>query len=544
MDNSADKPGKAEASLSDNAPTVGRPKSTVHDFEPNTIIYETEDEANTPAMVSRRLVEERRADEERRKQRETPSTSPESQPLPISQVAHFKIIGRIGQGGMGTVFRARDEYLQRMVALKVIGAGRDQNIDEEQTQRLLREARAASRISHPNVVTVYAAGEHEGVSFIAMEYVEGKELADIIGAGGLDAKRALQLAVQICEGLGAAHEQGIVHRDIKPANVLVLKDDHVKILDFGLAKPAVRLSGDLRTELAASRGQLPDLQGSGEALNVYQTQTGVVWGSLHYMSPEQACGDPLDARTDLFSLGVVMYQLLTGRLPWLKKKAMEQLQAMMCDEPPRLSELRIRIPDAVQAIVDKALAKDRDLRYASAEQMASDIRTALRRLQDFGDVEFESTATTGSLTTRPTAPAATTTPQTAVAPKPAPKPQVRYDQAFSPDTVAFQPEGAQFDVVIVSENTYPWVPKRLGNQGSVVPGTAVSIRDDVYEVVGVERNQPPYIRYFLKKWDATKPMRRVVAFTPGLVAAAVEERRQRSGALGAITAFFTRKRRD
>ncbi len=200
------------------------------DFEPNMFVFDVE--TSTPP----RLLESQRVE----------PPAPPAQPKPAEpsrphvapeRVAHFKIVSKIGEGGMGVVYRASDEYLQRLVALKVLGRVQGEQIDAENTQRLLREARAASRISHPNVVTIYAAGEQDGVAFIAMEYVEGVELSKIVGPQGLDTDRALHIASQIADGLAAAHAQGIVHRDIKPANILVCTGDKVKILDFGLAKP-------------------------------------------------------------------------------------------------------------------------------------------------------------------------------------------------------------------------------------------------------------------------------------------------------------------
>jgi serine/threonine protein kinase len=487
----------------------------------DTLIYDPGDDSpvESPASKSRRLTQAVGA--------EPPKPTPR---VAVERIAHFRIVEKIGEGGMGTVYRATDEYLQRIVALKVLSRSNDGS-DVENTQRLLREARAASRISHPNVVTVYAAGEQDGSAFIAMEYVVGKELADLIPEGGLDTARALAIAHQVLMGLAAAHDQGIVHRDIKPANVLVLESDQIKLLDFGLAKP-VRLLGEGESSKAPSADRLPsDLSTSMEALNVYQTQEGVVWGSLHYMSPEQACGDPLDARSDLFSVGIVLYQMLVGRLPFNGRRPMDQLKSMMNDDPPLLRSIKLRIPDSVQSIVSKALEKNRDLRYQNARLMAADVQTALSQLQLFGDSELE---LHGSMASRSApSPQPNREPVRPAAPSvPIDNRQIRYDRSFPRQTLAFHPSGSEFDVVIHTLIPFDWTPREEGADGRVIAnGTALSIRGEVFELVDIDTRSSSMVKYCFRSWPQSVLIRRVIPYTPHYVAGVLQNQKE-SGSLG------------
>lgn len=471
------------------------------DFEPNTLIYDAN--TSTPPRLVNSIpiakVEEPQ-----------PAAAPAQPAADVERIAHFRILGKIGVGGMGVVYRANDEYLQRIVALKVLAGGKTEAIDEEQTQRLLREARAASRISHPNVVTVYAAGEFDRIPFIAMEYVEGTELAKLVTTDGLDAMRALNIAAQIADGLGAAHAQGIVHRDVKPANVLVCEGDRIKILDFGLAKPGRRLA-------QSGAAQIPDpaaLPESIDALDFYHTQEGVIWGSLRYMSPEQFTGDAVDARSDVFSLGVVMYQMLTGRLPFMAKTPREQLAALLKQDPPPLKKFRMRIPDSVQKIVDRALARNADFRYPNGSEMANDLRMIFNRLRDFGDAEIEDYAVAAFNESQSgRRPDATAPAEAPVAPF-----QVRQDNRFAPDTVAFYPEGSRFDAVIASSNAYPLIPRGAHVSASTVNGSTVSIGSKVYEVRAIDRHGDVLNRYFLSYWPEQAIIRKVFEYTPTVVA--------------------------
>lgn len=490
------------------------------DFEPNMFVFDVET-STPPRLIESQQVEPPPA---RPAEPARPHVAPE-------RVAHFKIVSKIGEGGMGVVYRASDEYLQRLVALKVLGRVQGEVIDAENTQRLLREARAASRISHPNVVTIYAAGEQDGVAFIAMEYVEGVELSKIVGPQGLDTDRALHIASQIAEGLAAAHAQGIVHRDIKPANILVCSGDKVKILDFGLAKPG-RLK---ERDVPASAEGSPSPE-SLDSLNFYNTQAGVIWGSLRYMSPEQFGGESVDGRSDVFSLGIVLYQMLTGQLPFVAKKPREQLAALLRQTPPPLRNYRLRIPDSVQTIVDRALAKDRDMRFGTAFEMAAELRTAATRLRDFGDVEFEDVAaSTRAAESRPAV--RQPEPPSAAAPSPGrPAPTavaaplgVRYDQRFAPDTVAYFPEGSEYDAVVISRNVYPWQPRAARGTGAVGNGTAVGFNNELFEVRAVDPRPDGIVRYFLVRWPTHSVLRKVFDYDAGVVRSYTGEMRVESG---------------
>lgn len=492
----------------DDATQVGKVEFNP-DFEANTLVYDP-NTSSPPRLIDPSAAQNRQAPPPK------PPKPKEAEPPPASaeRVAHFRILSKIGEGGMGQVYRASDEYLQRLVALKVLGSGSDGKIDEENTQRLLREARAASRINHQNVVTVYAAGEDGGVPFIAMEYVEGTDLSKLLQSGALDTARALELTIQIAEGLAAAHDQGIVHRDIKPANVLVCTNDRVKILDFGLAKPwrlpdsqPSRSTEEIAAAIAASES----------ALNFYHTQAGVIWGSLRYMSPEQLTGDRVDARSDIFSLGIVLYEMLTGQVPFSARKPREHISLLLKADPPPLRKFNMRIPDAVQAIVSAMLAKDRDLRYNSAHVVASDLRTALARFQEFGDLEFEDLAT-GALKNDQT-----NTPKGAAvehAASPAAPGTIRYDRDFDPDLLAFYPEDSRYAAVIISSNHYDWSPRENLANGSYSVGSALQLYDAVFEVVAIDLQRDNLVRYFLSRWPDHAIVRRIGEYSIDVVRAA------------------------
>ena len=214
-----------------------------------------------------------------------------------ARLGHYELLSRVGAGGMGDVYRARDTRLLREVAVKVLPA--DVSSDPERLRRFEAEARAASALNHPNIVTVYDVGSSDGVSYIAMELVEGKTLRELLSTGPLPLKRTLEIAARVTDGLARAHEAGVVHRDIKPENVMVTKDGSVKILDFGLAKRA--------------RAALEPGAGEAQTTMTVGTEPGVVLGTVRYMSPEQAAARVVDFRTDQFSFGSVLYEMATGK---------------------------------------------------------------------------------------------------------------------------------------------------------------------------------------------------------------------------------------
>jgi serine/threonine protein kinase/Tfp pilus assembly protein PilF len=264
---------------------------------------------------------------------------------PGTLVSHYRIIEKIGAGGMGEVYLAEDKRLDRKVALKFLPERLSGN--EESRNRFVREAKATARLNHPNIVTIYEVGEHNGLAFFAMEFVEGKSLKRMIHDEAFMLDRVVEIATRICEGLQEAHNTGIIHRDIKPANILVDRAGRPKILDFGLAT-------------LAGMEQL--------------TKTGSTLGTVGYMSPEQVQGRTSDHRTDLFSFGVVLYELITGRRPFEGDTEAHILNTIINDQPEPISRYRSGIPDELIRIVDKLLEKSPDLRYQSASGVVSDLK--------------------------------------------------------------------------------------------------------------------------------------------------------------------------
>src|SRR6476469_5082994 len=283
-------------------------------------------------------------------------------------ISHYRIESLIGIGGMGEVYLAQDERLGRKAALKLLP--QSLTTDETQLDRFKNEARTASALNHPNILTVYEIGAEGNMQFIATEFIEGVTLRTALASGRMSAHKALEIAVQVASALAAAHDAGVVHRDIKPENIMLRPDGYTKVLDFGIAKltEQKRASNEPRVETTS----------------LLQTRPGLVLGTANYMSPEQARGQKVDASSDIWSLGVVLYEMVAGSPPFRGETPSDCIASILTKEPPPLSGVLPGVPAELESILQKALRKNSDERYQTIKEMLADFRNLKGELEAEG----------------------------------------------------------------------------------------------------------------------------------------------------------------
>ena len=323
-------------------------------------------------------------------------------------IAHYRILSKLGAGGMGEVYLAEDDRLGRRIALKVLPETYTQ--DTDRLRRFEQEARAASALNHPNILTVHEIGKFEGLQYIATEYVEGQTLRQRLAGGPLSANEAVNIVTQCANALQAAHAAGITHRDLKPENIMLRPDGYLKLLDFGLAKLMELPSGSS----SASTGQ------DEPTRSLFETQPGMVIGTLAYMSPEQARGQRADGRSDLFSLGIIFYEMVTGRRPFAGETPSDMIASLLVSEPARPASLQPNLPPELDAILTRLLAKDRDARFQTAQELLQELKPLRARLE-FASESGETAMLPGPATTR----ASQISYETNVTPTPAPAAPIR-----------------------------------------------------------------------------------------------------------------------
>jgi len=291
------------------------------------------------------------------------------------KLGRYEIRAKIGEGGMGEVYLAQDTKLDRKVALKILPA--EVAAHPDRMRRFVQEAKTASALNHPGIITIYEIEQIDSVNLIATEFIDGDTLRESVKNGPLKLGEVLEVAIQTASALAAAHAAGIVHRDIKPENIMLRRDGIVKVLDFGLAKLAERLPADSVDTEAKTKG-------------LVQTEPGVVMGTVAYMSPEQARGLAVDARTDIFSLGVAIYEMVTGKAPFGGATRSDLIVALLERDPPPLARFTPEAPAELERLVMKTLAKDRDERYQTAKDLLIDLKRLKQKLDVAAEIERSS----------------------------------------------------------------------------------------------------------------------------------------------------------
>ncbi len=301
-----------------------------------------------------------------------------------SKIGSYRVLAELGAGGMGEVYLAEDTRLGRRVALKVLSANFTKNKDR--VQRFQQEARSASALNHPNIITIYEIGQEGPIHFIATELIDGETLRRHISRDRLSCREVLDIALQVANALAAAHSTRIVHRDIKPENIMLRPDGYVKVLDFGLAK----LTASPNDSVPVDPDAVTAIEANVPQKRMVETDPGTVLGTVTYMSPEQARGQPIDLRTDIFSLGVVIYEMVAGRVPFEGTSVSDVIVSILGSRPLPLARYSLNVPDELERIVSKALAKDREERYQTIKDLLIDLKKLKQRIEIEEELEFSS----------------------------------------------------------------------------------------------------------------------------------------------------------
>jgi serine/threonine protein kinase len=323
--------------------------------------------------------------------------------LPHTSVSHYRIVAKIGAGGMGEVYLAQDTKLDRKVALKILPA--DLAANKDRMRRFVQEAKAAAALNHPNIAHIYEIGEADGPNFIAMEFVDGKTLREKIHGKKSGLKVLLKQLLQVAEGLAKAHASGIVHRDLKPDNIMITRDGHAKILDFGLAKlimsepPAVAGGLNPNDNPSASADGSDKAEEPTAMMPVQHSSPGVVMGTVGYMSPEQAQAKPVDQRSDIFSFGCLLYEAAAGRRPFAGDSVIDTLHKIIYEPAPAITDFNPSASPELQRVIRKCMAKEPEKRYQTIRDTANDLEELLEEMKGVSDIERSMAPSTNTRST-------------------------------------------------------------------------------------------------------------------------------------------------